>query len=250
MSALAVASFAFVFLFGCALMGMALRRRIPEEHLGEDSKKAIERGLAIIGTISGLVLGLLVASATSSYNTQRGYVIQLASQVSLLDRALAHYGPGVSDARTTLRQDAAGMLADIWPQRGSTAASSHRLGRNEAIFDRIEDLTPGNAKQTSIRQIAIGLVLELAHTRWLMVEQQEATVSIPLVVILLFWFSVTFTGLGIFAPGNATTVLGAALCALAVAGAMYIMLEMYSPFSGLLQIPSTPLQEAIARLGK
>ena len=249
MSALAVASLAFVFLFACALMGMGLRWRIPEDHLGDDSKKAIERGLAIIGTISGLVLGLLVASATSSYNTQRGYVIQLASQVSLLDRALAHYGPGASDARTTLRQDAAGMLSDIWPQHGD-AASSHRLGRNEAIFDRIEDLAPSNAKQTSIRQIAIGLVLELAHTRWLMYEQQEASVSIPLVVILLFWFSVTFTGLGLFAPGNPTTVLGAALCALAVAGAMYIMLAMYSPFSGLLQIPSTPLEEAIARLGR
>ncbi len=231
---------------------MSLRGRIPDPHLSDDSKHAIERGLAIIGTIAGVVLGLLVGAATASYNTQRGYVVQISAEVGLLDRALAHYGPQGGDARKTLRRTANDVLVEIWPQRSNGSGSlAPGIARNEAIFDEIEKLVPGSPEQTSIKQIAIGIVLDIARTRWLMYEQLAATISIPLLVILLFWFCVTFAGLGLFAPRNATTIVGLTLCAVAIAGAMYIMMAMYAPFSGgLLEISSRPLEEAIARLGR
>jgi hypothetical protein len=89
----------------------------------------------------------------------------------------------------------------------------------------------------------------LGHMRWLMQEELTKSISLPLLVILTFWFAAVFLGLGLFAPHNATTLTALALAALAITGAIYIMMEMYSPFQGLLQIPSTPLQNVIAGLG-
>lgn len=240
----------FACLFGSAFVGMSLARVLPKHHLDDDSKKAIERGLGIIGTVAGLVLGLLVASATGAYNAQRGYVIQLSSEIALLDRALAHYGPEAAPLRAALRGDAQRLLVELWPPPGTPASESLPGNRrNEALFDQLEGLTPKTAMQTSVKGIAINLALDLGRTRWLIYEGLASSVSVPLLVMLVFWFCVTFCGIGIFAPRNATTLIGLALCAIAISGAIYLILAMYSPFQGLIQIPSAALQDTIPRLG-
>ncbi|MBV8284286.1 MAG: hypothetical protein JO175_06525, partial [Candidatus Eremiobacteraeota bacterium] len=121
--------------------------------------------------------------------------------------------------------------------------------QNEALFDQLEALAPKNAEQTSLKGIAISMALDLGRTRWLIYEQLASSISMPLLIMLIFWFCVTFCGIGLFAPRNATTLVGLALCAVAITGAIFLMLEMYSPFEGLIQIPSTPLQDTISRLG-
>jgi hypothetical protein len=240
----------FVCLLGSAFAGMSLARVLPKHHLDDDSKKAIERGLGIIGTVAGLVLGLLVASATGAYNAQRGYVIELSSEIGLLDRALAHYGPEAAPVRATLRVDAQRLLAELWPPPGAPPLDSvPGIRRNEALFDQLEQLTPKSTTQASIKGIAINLTLGLARTRWLIYEGLASSVSVPLLVMLVFWFCVTFCGIGIFAPRNGTTLIGLALCAIAISGAIYLILAMYAPFQGLIEIPSAPLQDTITRLG-
>ena len=91
--------------------------------------------------------------------------------------------------------------------------------------------------------------MNLAQTRWLMFEQTAASISVPLLVLLIFWFTITFIGFGLFSPWNTTVMIALALCALAVSGAVFIMIEMYSPFQGLMQISSEPLRDALAHLG-
>ncbi|HKE35828.1 MAG TPA: hypothetical protein VKB39_00250 [Candidatus Baltobacteraceae bacterium] len=247
MIAAATALLAFALLFGSAMAAMSLRRAMPEQHLKDDSKDAIKAGLGIIGTIGGLVLGLLVASATGSYNAQRGYVIQISSELALLDRALSHYGPEANPARAEIRASAQHVLNSVWSEQPAEEVPGGAQG--DAAFDRIEDLTPKTPLQASVKGIATNVVLDIAKTRYLIYEQLETTVSRPLLIMLVFWFCVTFAGLGIFAPRNPTTVVGLALCAVAIAGAIYLILEMYSPFSGLLRIPSTALEGVIAHMG-
>jgi hypothetical protein len=240
----------FACLFGSAFVGMSLARALPKHHLDDDSKKAIERGLGIIGTVAGLVLGLLVASATGAYNAQRGYVIQMSADIALLDRALAHYGPEATPLRATLRDDAQHLLVEVWKPPGTPQSESMPGNRrNEALFDQLEELTPKTALQTSVKGIAINLALDLGRTRWLIYEGLASSVSLPLLAMLVFWFCVTFCGIGIFAPRNGTTLVGLALCAIAISGAIYLILAMYSPFQGLIQIPSAALQDTITRLG-
>jgi len=97
---------------------------------------------------------------------------------------------------------------------------------------------------------ALSIVLALEQTRWLMYEQGAAGVSRPLLVVMVFWLTIVFISFGLFAPRNLTVVIGFFLCALAVSGAVFMILEMYSPFSGLIRISSAPVRAALAHLGQ
>ncbi|TMA50560.1 MAG: hypothetical protein E6J76_11920, partial [Deltaproteobacteria bacterium] len=99
MSAMAIGWIAFACVFGGALLGMFLRGVLPEHHLSQDSKDVVKLGMGLLGTTAALVLGLLIASAKSSFDTQNTEVKQAAANIVLLDRALAQYGPETKDAR-------------------------------------------------------------------------------------------------------------------------------------------------------
>jgi len=242
--------------FGCfsagASLGAMLRNRLPGHHLSGDSRHLIEIGLGIIGTMAGLVLGLLVASASTSYNEQRGEVLDAASKIILLDRVLAHYGPETADARRTLRGGVEQALERMWPQESATPAASSpsRAGAGEALLDGVESLSPRNDEERSLKPQAVALVIDLARVRWLMFEQGAESISVPLLVLLVFWFTITFVGFGLFAPSNATVLVALGLCALAVSGAIFITMEMYTPFEGVVRLSSAPLREALLRLGR
>jgi hypothetical protein len=239
---------AFACLFGGALLGMHLRNALPQHHMNEDSRHLLQTGLGIIGTMAGLVLGLLVASATSSYNAQRSEVDDVSSKVVLLDRVLAHYGPGAGAPRRVLRQTVQRAIDAVWPQERSGGAGTRPSTGAEVLLDEIGGLSPKSNVQNALKPQAMALLMNLAQIRWLMYEQADTSVSVPLLVLLVFWFTITFVGFGLFAPWNATTVVALALCAMAVSGAVVVMLAMYTPFQGFMQISSAPLREALAHL--
>jgi hypothetical protein len=249
MNVLGIGLLAFACLFGGALLGMRLRSALPHHHLSGDSAKPLELGLAIVGTMAGLVLGLLVASATSAYNAQRSELLDVSSKIVVLDRILKHYGPEANPPRATLRVAVERTLYRIWPQqRAGIPELDPSAEGAETILDQIEDLAPTNDAQRSLKSEAVGLSLTLGQIRWLMYEQTGSSLSMPLLVLLIFWFTITFVGFGLFSPPNPTVVVALALCSLAVSGAIFVMLEMYTPFQGLVQIPSAPLREALAHL--
>src|SRR5262245_49449103 len=90
---------AFACVFGGALVGMRLQKRLPSHRLGAESKDVVKLGMGLVGTMAALALGLLLASAKSSYDAQADELRQLATSVLLLDRALGHYGPKAAEAR-------------------------------------------------------------------------------------------------------------------------------------------------------
>src|SRR5215471_16949280 len=99
MNSTVTALIVFACLVAAVLLGRALRRLLPEDHLSADSKDTIKLAMGLVATMSALVLGLLVSSAKGSYDTERSEVIQMAAKVAFLDRVLATYGPQVAEAR-------------------------------------------------------------------------------------------------------------------------------------------------------
>ncbi len=230
---------------------MRLRASLPGHHLSDDSRHLIEICLGIVGTMAGLVLGLLVASATGTYNAQRDELLDVSGKVVLLDRLLAHYGPEAEPARATLRMVVGQAIVRIWPGTTTAAPQMDPLKiRGELFLDQLESLEPSNDRQRSLKPAAIALAMSVAQTRWLMYAQTEETISPLLVILLVFWFSITFVGFGIFSPPNTTVLVALSLCALAVSGAIFLTLEMYTPFQGLVQLSSAPLRDALAHLGR
>src|SRR6266404_2098118 len=92
MSAMAIAGIVFVAIFVGALLGVAMRTLLPDHHVGDSSKDAVRLVMGLIATMSALVLGLLIASAKGSYDTQSGELVHLSADVIQLDRILSQYG--------------------------------------------------------------------------------------------------------------------------------------------------------------
>jgi hypothetical protein len=123
-----------------------------------------------------------------------------------------------------------------------------RQAEPEILYEKIQDLAPQNDAQHSLQTQAISIAIDLGKTRWLMFEQGTSSVSLPLLVALIFWLTVIFCSFGLLAPRNATVVATLCRCALSVSAAIFLVLKMYSPFSGVIQTSSAPLRSTLAHL--
>jgi hypothetical protein len=249
-SAMAVGGIVFACVFGGALLGMLLRAVLPEDHLSPDSKDLIKLGMGLVGTMAALVLGLLIASAKSSYDRLSDDLTQISAKLILLDRVMAHYGLETKDARELLRRSVVRALDRTWPENSSRSRQLEPAARSEDLYDQIHALSPQNDAQHLRQAQALQLSSDLAQTRWLLVEQSSSSIPMPFVVLLTFWVTVLFVSFGLFAPSNTTVIATLFVCALSVAGAMVLILELDQPFAGLIQISSGPLRNALAHLGQ
>ena len=237
--------------FGGALLGIFLHAVLPPHHLSSESKDIIKLGMGLVGTMAALVLGLLVASAKGSFDTQAAELTQLAANISLLDRVLAHYGPETKEIRDFLRNSVARVVDQVWPKDGPSAAPAPpQAAGGEILYDKIQGLSPKNDSQRSLQSQALSIAMDSGKLRQLMFAQATAAVSIPLLVVLVLWLTVIFMSFGLFAPFNATVVSSLFVSALSVSGAIFLLLEMYTPYSGVIAISSAPLQATLAQLGQ
>src|SRR5262245_39803494 len=247
---MAISWIVFGAVFGGALLGMTLRALLPEHYLGPDSRDVVKLGMGLIGTIAALVLGLLVASAKSSFDAQRNGLAQLAANLTLLDRILAHYGPETKECREQLRQNVATMLDQFWPENRAQAGQIEPTTQSESLYERIQGLSPHTEAQRSLQAAALKTAVDVAQTRWLLSAQKSSAIPVPFLVILAFWLALLFASFSLFARPNATVVVALLLSALSVAGAIFLILELDRPFDGLIQLSSDPLQRALAQLGR
>jgi len=108
------------------VLGLSVRSILPEEHLSADTKDVVKLGIALIATMAALVLGLLIASAKSTYDTRRSQLLQVSADVILLDRLLANYGPETKEARAMLQRSVDAALEQFWPENGKQPVNLDR----------------------------------------------------------------------------------------------------------------------------
>jgi hypothetical protein len=241
----------FACAFGGALVGMFIRRLLPAHHVTAESKDVVRIGMGLVATTVALVLGLLVYSAKGFYDTQTAEVTQLAANVVLLDRILAHYGPESADARAELQRSIQRHLEILWPEHDSRSPKAQSAAPSgEAILDRIHELSPKDDRQRSLQAQALNLALQMGQTRLLMLTQRSVPVPKLLLVMLIFWLVALFISFGLFAPANFTVVISLLVASAAVCGAVFLMVEMYYPYGGLIQVSPAPLISALAQMGR
>src|SRR5258708_23594341 len=112
----------FAWIFGGALLGMLLRRLLPEPHLNADSKEVVRLATGLLATLAALVLGLLIASAQSSFQTKSNQIKQITANVILLDNLLARSGPQAQPMRPLLRSGVKILVERIWREQNPNAA--------------------------------------------------------------------------------------------------------------------------------
>jgi hypothetical protein len=252
MSALSVSLIAFVIILAGISAGALLRRALPKQHLAEDAKDVVRLGTGLIGTIAALVLGLLIASAKSSYDTQSGQVQHITADFVLLDQLLAQYGPEARPIRERMRQAVGPLVERLWRESGVVSANGKPFAATtvgEDAFAKIGELTPQTDAQRSLKERAIQVSTDLAQTRLALFVQAGSSIPMPFLAVLVFWLAIIFASFSLFARLNPTLIAGLAVFALSASAALFLILEMSQPFAGLMQIPSAPLRHALAPLG-
>ena len=251
MNSLEVGGITFACVFGGALIGVVFSTLLPKAHLSTDTKDVVKLGIALIATMAALVLSLLIASAKSTYDTRRSQLLQVSADIILLDRILANYGAETKDARAVLQRSVAIAIDQFWPANGDRPSTTDRRASSvEALFDKIQQLSPHSEAQHFLQTQALTMALDLARTRVLLFEQLDRSIPVPFLVVLVFWLSIIFASFGLFAPRNATVVAAFFVCALSVSGAIFLILELDQSFEGLLQVSSAPLRAALRQLGQ
>jgi len=252
MSSLTLSLVAFAFIFGGSLAGMILRTSLPDHHLSAESKEVVKLGMGLVGTMAALILGLLVASAKSSFDAQSSEVTQASANIVVLDRVLAQYGPETGEVREILRGAVAHIVEETWSHSRHASSQFGRASSTSSgiILEKIQALSAETEFQRAMKSQAWNMALNVVQTRWLLYEQGAGSASKPMVVVMVFWLTIVFVSWGLFAPRNPTVVATLFIAALSVSGAIFLILEMYNPFGGVIQISSAPVQSALAVLGQ
>jgi hypothetical protein len=242
----------FACAYGGALAGTFVRSSLPPAHLSKESQDVVRLGIGLVATMTALLLGLVTASARSTFDSTDAAVRNGAADILALDRILARYGPETKPIRDTLRTAVAARVEAIWPSSGvggglndDGAISSPA----ENIEQQILALTPQTPSQRWLQDQGLKLAEGVLRTRWLVLGRSDGSVPFPFIVVVIFWLTVTFASFGLYAPRNLTVLIVLGVSAISVAAAVFLILELDGPFDGLIKISSGPLRFALARLG-
>jgi hypothetical protein len=241
------AAIAFACILASAVGGALLRPRLPEHHVSGDSKDVIKLSIALVATMSALVLALLFASTRTSFEHASGMVSRLTADVTELDRVLKHYGQDAEPVRASLRAEIQPMINSIW--RDDAAARCVRLDESKApeeeVLYMLQDLQPANTKQRALQARAIQISTDLQKTQLALFAQPTDSISNTFLVVLIVWLMFIFGIFSMSAPPNPTMFVVIAMCILSASAAFYLILELAMPFGGLMQLSSEPLRNAL-----
>jgi hypothetical protein len=250
MNSAVAGSITFVCIFTAAVIGMAVRRVLPEDYVGSDPKEFVRLTTGLIATMTALVLGMMVSSGKSFYDARKNDVAEVSAEIVYIDRTLARYGPETSGIRAEFRQMVQAGIERTWSGKLSRTTELKPTKHGEVLLERMELLTPKNDAQAAIKAQAISMILAIRRTQWLLfLKLQQNAVPLPLLVVVISWLAVIFTSFGLFVSPNSTVVVALALAAIAVSSAIFIILEMYKPFGGVLMISPAPILDALSEMG-
>jgi len=253
MTSIAISVAVFACTFVGAMIGLRLHGRLPASHLDGDSRDVVKLVMGLVATIAGLVLGLLISSAHRNYETQAQEVQQIGVTIYQLDRTLERFGDEGNALRADIRRLLQLELDRAVAAGAQAAAMESPLEAQQAavsIFDHAAALKPQTDGQRFAQQRALQLLNVMGETRLVLMEQARAAISWPFLVVLVFWLTVLFVGFGLFARSNPTIITALFLGSVCVAGAVFLILEMNRPYTGLMQVSLDPIRSALAQMNR
>lgn len=249
MSPILQAGIAFPLILASAILGAWLRTRLPEHHLSGDSKDVIKLSVALIATMSALVLALLFASTRTSFERTSGYVSRMTADIVELDKLLAEYGPEAKPLRVALRAEVGPLIDSIWQADTPAQSASHDKNHGDSVLYMLRALVPANPIQSSIQARALQVSTDLDQTQLALISQPGDSISNTFIVVLVIWLMFIFGVFSMSAPPNPTLFVVLFLCIFSASAAIYLILELGLPFGGLMQVSPDTLRAALKPLG-
>ncbi len=253
MNAIAIAlGFTGTVLLG-AFAGAFARSRLPERHLDDDTRDMVKIGVGFLATLAALVLGIVVGAAKSSFDTKTVEVQAAASRILQLDHALRRLGPDAAPARAYLHRTVAERVGRLGRESHGEFAEVIAANVGDGV-DRLQAMLRTYVAKDDAQRDAVARALRLSddveEIMTLAIAQSGSAITMPLLVLLVFWFAVIAAGWNLFAPRNGTTSAVNVLCAVSLGGAIFLLLEMDRPFGGVIRVSDDPLRAVLTQLGR
>jgi len=239
----------FSIVFGGAMAGMAANILWPGPLSCGETKDVVRGATGMLSLLAALVLGLLLSSAKNSFDTKTREVQEFAANLALLGSVLHDYGPEAKPAWVLMREATLAKVHLMWPNdsRNMPVMFDPRLvGKFEAVQGMVLALTPQSNAQQWLQSRALQIVAEIDHERWLIGAQSGSSIQPPFLYILLCWITALFFSFGLFARVNTITFLALLICAASISAAVLLILDLDSPFAGLITISPQPILHALA----
>jgi hypothetical protein len=246
---LVIGLISFAAIFAGALVGLFVRRYLPDHHLSSETQSAVTVAVAVLGTLAALVLGLMITAANSSFSARSDEVRELSLQVIRMDRNLRRYGPETAEARAAVRMWAAAKLQQLFPDKGKPPVSPETtIIMLENVQDAVVALTPQNERQKYLRTLCLTLSSTMIQARWKLEQRVGHSIPGPFLILLIFWLAIVFASFGLFAQVNPTVIVALFLCSVAVSGGIYLIEELDKPLSGFIHVSPDSMRNALIEI--
>jgi len=225
--------------FAFALLGFGLESLLPAGYVA-DSKGMIGSVVGLDATLLALVLGLLIWTAHGQFMGQQAQLQTIGRSLILLDLAFAAYGPDAAPGRLEIREMLKRARKRFWidDPNGRRAFAYDEIRAEvmpmRAVFER---LRPSNEDERHHLQAARDHFGTIIDTELTMIRSLVNPVPNLLLAVVVGWACVEFFGYGVMASANALTVVMAALGALSVGSAAFLILELSDPYVGVFRLP-------------
>jgi hypothetical protein len=260
-----VSLLAFALMLLATGLGALIRYRWPEHHSNRETIELLQSTVLMLATFAAIVLGLLTTSAKSDFDALENDIRSLSSSLVELDSSLELMGPAAIPSRQQLSRYAAAAIAVNWkdepPPPGDyyphlPRVTNLRFNQNSPVLGQmleqvntmIRDVPVATPAAERQQESTLRLMNVVLSERWRAVEAAEGSVSSPFFVVLLFWLIVIFLCFGLSAPFNHLSFLVTALSALALASALFVIVDLYTPYTGIFTISSEPVRQALAQV--
>jgi hypothetical protein len=244
----------FVLTLGAALAGLYVNKRLPEEHKSESARSVVGQMAGLVSLLLAIVLGTLVGTSFGFFGTQKTELEALSAQILEFDQALTQYGPETKPARDRMKQAAQHAYDAFWgggevDPKILTVADALEEWQAAKIF--LAHLNPTSEEQKQVLASANTLANQIEHGRVLINLQIAGhPVSAGLVIVLLIWTVMLFFATGLFAQTGPLVISALTFGAICVAFAIFLILELGLPYTGLFRVSPAALEEVIANIDK
>lgn len=239
---------AFVLMLMGAATAVHLRRVLSDHHFTESAEDVVRLAASLMATLAALVLSLLISSANSAYEAQRRELRELVAGIVLLDSYLEEYGPESKPVRERLRTIAEALADGIWGRAGVRETGYVPRTIASDMHEAIRSLAATNERQRELRTLALQVSASGAQARYLLYEARGNALPTPFLVILMGWLAALFMSFCLFSPPNRIAIAALVILALSTASALFMLLELSTPFDGLLALPEGLLRDALPPL--
>ena len=250
-------------LVASSALGLIVQPYLSEHHRSRDTMELIRLVVAMLVTFTALVLGMLTTSVKSSFDKADSGMKGFAAELIQLDESLRQYGGEAASAREQLRNYTAAVIASIWfeevtpPSNYYPKGLPHGMSESLALGDKlnqvglmIRQLEPQDAMHRQLVADCIQRFNRVTERRWQLIEDAGGVISVPFASVVILWLAIVFASFGLNAPRNALVCVTISIAAASIASVIYLILDLDSPFTGVIAVSSHAMRGALAHLSR